>query len=40
MCWLMYFQKLGNLPVPPELIFKYDYIMFYLLLVKLNANWR
>jgi hypothetical protein len=27
MCSLMYFQKLGNVPVRPELIFNYDYIM-------------
>ena len=27
MCSLMYFQKLENLPVRPELIFNYDYIM-------------
>jgi len=27
MCSLMYFQKPGNLPVRPELIFNYDYIM-------------
>ena len=25
MCSLMYFQKLGNLPVRPELIFNYEY---------------